>query len=75
MAVAHWGKGYCTEAAREVIRAFVDAVETIYLFENMTMLDGYAPLQVLSFVPDFECLTFADSTSPLSCDAKPKSHD
>lgn len=41
----------------------------IYLFENMTMLDGYAPLQVLSFVPEFDCVTFADKTDPLACDA------
>ena len=41
----------------------------IHLFENMTMLDGYAPLQVLSFVPGFDCVTFADTTAPLACDA------
>ena len=31
----------------------------IYIFEGMTMLDGYAPLQVLSFVEQFNTFTFS----------------
>lgn len=41
----------------------------IYLFENMTMLDAYAPLQVLSMVPAFNTFTFAGTTAPLRCDS------
>ncbi|MGD9835622.1 MAG: DJ-1/PfpI family protein [Piscinibacter sp.] len=40
----------------------------IHLFDNMTMLDGYAPLQALSFVPGLEVTTFAKSTAPLRSD-------
>ena len=41
----------------------------IYLFENMTMLDAYAPLQVLSFPEEFETFTFANAADPLLCDS------
>jgi cyclohexyl-isocyanide hydratase len=41
----------------------------IYVFENMTMLDGYAPLQILSLVEQFNCFTFARSTDPVRCDS------
>lgn len=41
----------------------------IYIFENMTMLDGYAPLQVLSLVESFNCFTFARDNTPLLCDS------
>ena len=41
----------------------------IYIFENMTMLDGYAPLQVLSLVESFNCFTFAREASPIPCDS------
>ncbi len=40
----------------------------IYLFENMTMLDGYAPLQILSFVEQFNTFTFSKEGSPLKSD-------
>ena len=40
----------------------------IYLFENMTMLDGYAPLQILSFVEEFETFTFSNAKIPLRSD-------
>ena len=40
----------------------------IYLFENMTMLDGYAPLQMLSAVEQFDSFTFALSKEPLRSD-------
>ena len=41
----------------------------IYLFENMTMLDGFAPLQILSFVEQFNTFTFAHSKGPLKSDS------
>lgn len=40
----------------------------IYLFENMTMLDGFAPLQFLSFVESFDTFTFAKESAPLRSD-------
>jgi transcriptional regulator GlxA family with amidase domain len=40
----------------------------IYLFESVTMLDGYAPLQILSFVEQFNTFTFAKKISPLKSD-------
>ena len=33
------------------------------------MLDGYAPLQIFSFVPQFNCFTFSDTADPVPCDA------
>ena len=41
----------------------------IYIFENMTMLDGFAPLQILSFVEQFNTFTFAKSTQPFRADS------
>lgn len=40
----------------------------IYIFEDMTMLDGYAPLQMLAFVEQFSTFTFAKTKSPLRSD-------
>lgn len=40
----------------------------IYVFENMTMLDGYAPLQMLSFVESFNAFTFARTTDIIRTD-------
>jgi len=40
----------------------------ILLFDNMTMLDGYAPLQILSFVESFDAFTVASATVPLRAD-------
>ena len=31
----------------------------VYIFDDMTMLDGYAPLQIFAFVPQFNAFTFA----------------
>ena len=41
----------------------------IYLFENMTMLDGYAPLQIFSFVEQFNTFTFSKAGTPLKSDS------
>ena len=41
----------------------------IYLFDNMTMLDGYAPLQILSLVEQFNCFTFGTKSEPMPCDS------
>jgi cyclohexyl-isocyanide hydratase len=41
----------------------------IYLFEDMTMLDGYAPLQFLSFVENFNTFTFSKEGMPLKADS------
>jgi len=40
----------------------------IYIFEDMTMLDGYAPLQMLAFVEQFNTFTFARDAVPLKSD-------
>ena len=40
----------------------------IYIFENMTMLDGYAPLQILSFVEQFNTFTFSKAGTPVKSD-------
>lgn len=40
----------------------------IYLFENLTMLDAYAPLQMFSFVDQFNTFTFADEKQPVLAD-------
>ncbi len=40
----------------------------IYIFENMTMLDGYAPLQTLSFVEQFNTFTFSKDGTPVKSD-------
>ena len=40
----------------------------VYLFENMTMLDGFGPLQILSFVEQFNTFTFAKEKKPLKSD-------
>lgn len=40
----------------------------IYLFENMTMLDGYAPLQMLSFVEQFNTFTFSEDGTLVKSD-------
>lgn len=41
----------------------------IYVFENMTMIDGYAPLQFFAMTPGVEVFTFAKTSEPLLCDA------
>ena len=41
----------------------------IYIFENMTMLDAYAPLQFFAMVEEMEAFTFAKTDAPLMCDA------
>lgn len=41
----------------------------IYLFENLTMLDGFAPLQFFSFVEGFETFTFSKDGAPLRSDS------
>lgn len=41
----------------------------IYIFENMTMIDGYAPLQFFAMSPGIEVFTFAKTSEPLLCDA------
>ncbi len=41
----------------------------IYLFEDMTMIDGYAPLQFFALAPDIEAFTFAKTTDPVMSDA------
>ena len=40
----------------------------IYIFGDMTMLDGYAPLQMLSFVEQFNTFTFAKTEQPVQAD-------
>ncbi|MGR8947690.1 MAG: DJ-1/PfpI family protein [Gammaproteobacteria bacterium] len=41
----------------------------IYIFENMTMLDAYAPLQFFAMVDEMETFTFAKTNQPLMSDA------
>ena len=41
----------------------------IYVFEGMTMLDGYAPLQILSFVEQFNTFTFSRDGKPVKSDS------
>ncbi len=40
----------------------------IFLFDNMTMLDAYAPLQCFAMVPQFHAFTFAAHSTPVSSD-------
>ena len=41
----------------------------IYLFEDMTMLDGYAPLQIFSFVEQFNTFTFTKEGTAVPSDS------
>ena len=41
----------------------------IFLFEGMTMLDAYGPLQILAFAEQFETFPFAKTSEPLPSDA------
>lgn len=41
----------------------------IYIFENMTMLDAYAPLQFFAMAEEFDAFTFAKTDEALMCDA------
>ena len=41
----------------------------LYIFENMTMLDAYAPLQFFSMVEEMNAFTFAKTNEPLMSDA------
>jgi cyclohexyl-isocyanide hydratase len=40
----------------------------IYIFEDMTMLDGYAPLQMFALVEQFNTFTFAQDSAPMKSD-------
>lgn len=40
----------------------------ILLFDDMTMLDGFGPLQVFAFVPQFRAFTFARELTPVLSD-------
>lgn len=40
----------------------------IYVIEGMTMLDGYAPLQILSFVEQFNTFTFSKEGTAVNSD-------
>lgn len=40
----------------------------IYLFDHMTMLDAFAPLQFFAFVEGFETFTFAKRKGPIASD-------
>jgi cyclohexyl-isocyanide hydratase len=40
----------------------------VFVFDRMTMLDGYAPLQIFAFVPQFEVCTFARTPAPVRAD-------
>ena len=40
----------------------------IYIFPHMTMLDGYGPLQILSFVEEFNTFTFSKTNDPIPSD-------
>ena len=41
----------------------------IYIFENLTMMDAYAPLQFFALVDELEAFTFAKTSEPLMSDA------
>lgn len=41
----------------------------IYIFEDMTMLDGFAPLQFFAFVEEFDTFTFAKTKTPFRADS------
>ena len=41
----------------------------IYIFEEMTMIDGYAPLQFFALAPGIEVFTFAKTSDPVMSDA------
>ena len=41
----------------------------IYIFENMTMMDAYAPLQFFAIVEEMNTFTFAKTNAPLMSDA------
>ncbi|MEM1153730.1 MAG: DJ-1/PfpI family protein [Pseudomonadota bacterium] len=41
----------------------------IYVFENMTMIDGYAPLQFFAMVPEIDAFTFSKTGEPVMSDA------
>ena len=41
----------------------------ILLFDNMTMLDAYAPLQCFAMVPQFHAFTFAQRSTPVLSDS------
>ena len=40
----------------------------IYIFENLTMMDAYAPLQFFALVDELEAFTFAKTSEPLMSD-------
>jgi cyclohexyl-isocyanide hydratase len=41
----------------------------VYIYENMTMLDVFGPMQFLAFVPDVELVTIAVTENPITTDA------
>mgnify|MGYP000623574253 CR=1 FL=1 len=41
----------------------------ILLFDNMTMVDAYGPLQVLAFMPQMRTFTFAHRAAPVLSDS------
>ena len=41
----------------------------LYIFENMTMMDAYAPLQFFSMVEEMNAFTFAKTNQPVMSDA------
>jgi transcriptional regulator GlxA family with amidase domain len=41
----------------------------VYIYENMTMLDVFGPMQFLAFVPDVELVTVAVTENPITTDA------
>jgi len=41
----------------------------LYIFENMTMIDAYAPLQFFAMTPGVEAFTFSKKSDPFLCDA------
>ena len=44
----------------------------VLLFNNMTMLDAFGPLQVCGFVPQFHVFTFARETASGGGDVLPQ---
>lgn len=41
----------------------------VYLFENMTMIDAYAPLQFFAMTPEIEAFSFTKTGDPVMSDA------
>lgn len=41
----------------------------VYIYENMTMLDVFGPMQFLAYVPDVELVTIAATENPITTDS------